>query len=230
MYYLSRPFLDLFAVLLQAVAVILAYLLSLAGEGLRQISLLAEGVPTLDILTPTATVETTGTATGGKVGILALMLGAIVLVTLALVRLYRQATFVARESSRSELDDEQDEQESGIGRGLLERLGLLRSWRAALSIRRIYHQMCRAAEGAGYPRPEFQTPYEYLPALAEVWPGNTVASRLITNAFVKVRYGEVPESREELEAIRAAWRQLEATEPNRRETEATTKPQLLKKE
>jgi len=105
---------------------------------------------------------------------------------------------------------------------------LLRSWRAALSIRRIYQQMCRAAEGAGYPRPEFQTPYEYLPALAEVWPGNTADSRLITNAFVKVRYGEVPESREELEAIRSAWRQLEATEPNRRKTGQTPAPKLMK--
>lgn len=230
MLYLGQPFLDLFAILIQAIATVLAYILSAAGQGLRQISLLTQGISPLAVPTPTATVEATGTGAGSKVAVLLLMVVAVVLVTFALVRLYRQATFVARESGRSGLNDDDEEQEDGRGRGLLERLGLLRSWRAALSIRRIYQQMCRAAEGAGYPRPEFQTPYEYLPALAEVWPENTADSRLITNAFVKVRYGEVPESREELDAIRAAWRQLEATEPNRRETDTATKPILIKKE
>jgi hypothetical protein len=230
LYYLGEPFLDLFAISLQAFAAVLAYLLSLAGEGLRESGLLTEGIPTLAIPTPTATVEVTGSSTISKVAILALMMGAVILVTFALVRLYRQATFVARESGRSRHDDQDEDGEQGVGRAILERLGLLRSWRAALSIRRIYQQMCRAAEGAGYPRLEFQTPYEYLPMLALVWPENAADSRLITNAFVKVRYGEVPETREELEAIRAAWRQLEATEPNRRETDTAAKPTLMKKE
>jgi hypothetical protein len=230
LYYLGEPFLGLFTIVIQAIATVLAYLLSLAGEGLRQSGLLTEGIPTLAIPTPTATVEVTGSSTISKAAVLVLMIGAVILVTFALVRLYRQATFVARESGRSRHDDQDEDEEQGVGRAILERLGLLRSWRAALSIRRIYQQMCRAAEGAGFPRPEFQTPYEYLPTLALVWPENTTDSRMITNAFVKVRYGEVPETREELEAIRAAWCQLEATEPNRRETDSVTKPQLVKKE
>ncbi len=226
LYYLSQPLLDLFAILIQALGAILVYILGQAGEAARQLIQVTGGEVPIPTVTPTATEEVSNV--GGKAIVLVLMLLAIVLVTFALARLYRQASFVARESGRSHLDSD-DEETASAGRGLLERLGVLRSWRAALSIRRIYRQMCRAAEGAGYPRPEFQTPYEYLPTLAIVWPENTADSRLITNAFVKVRYGEVPESREELEAIRAAWRQLEATEPNRRESDATTKPRLLKK-
>jgi hypothetical protein len=226
LFFLGQPFFNLFAILLQAVAAALLFILSLAGEGVRQLIESNGGlIPTIP--TPTATVEISGTSTGSKVSILLLMLAAIVLVSLALVRLYRQATSIARESGRSTVEEDEAPQ-VGTGRSLLQRLGLLRSWHAALSIRRIYQQMCRAAEGAGYPRHEFQTPYEYLPTLAQVWPGNMAASQLITNAFVKVRYGELPESREELEAIRAAWRQLEATEPNRRETDAPPKPSLLK--
>jgi hypothetical protein len=228
LYYLGQPFLDLFAILLQLLATLLAHLFSLAGEGLQRLSLLAEVIPTPAVPTPAETVEATGSNTGSKVVVLGLMLAAVVLVSLALVRLYRQASFVARESARSHLHAPDDGEEDGRGRGILERLGLFRSWRAALSIRRIYQQMCRAAEGAGYPRPEFQTPYEYLPLLAQVWPENTAATRLITNAFVRVRYGEVPESREELQAIRAAWQQLEATEPNRRETEGELQVRLQK--
>lgn len=227
LYYLSQPLLDLFAILIQGLGVVLAYILGQAGQAMRQLIPLTEEVP-IPTLTPSVTTESSGS--GGKAIVLVLMLLAIVLVTFALARLYQQASFVARQSGRSHLKNNENEEADGGGRGLLERLGLLRSWRAALSIRRIYRQMCRAAEGAGYPRLEFQTPYEYLPTLAIVWPENTADSRLITNAFVKVRYGEVPESREELEAIRVAWRQLESTEPNRRESDTTTKPRLLKKE
>jgi hypothetical protein len=45
-----------------------------------------------------------------------------------------------------------------------------------------------------------------------VWPENAAEARLITDAFIRVRYGELPETAEELEAIRAAWRRLEASE------------------
>jgi len=100
-----------------------------------------------------------------------------------------------------------------IGQRLLRRLGILRRWRTAASIRQLYQAMCDAAADAGHTRSPSETPYEYLAALGEVWPGNQPDTHLITEAYVWVRYGEVPETEEELQAINQAWRRLEESSP-----------------
>ncbi|MEZ4512516.1 MAG: DUF4129 domain-containing protein [Chloroflexota bacterium] len=101
--------------------------------------------------------------------------------------------------------------------GLFDRLfGQRRSWRDAQtirSIRRAYQQLCAAAAAAGQPRADSETPYEYLPRLGELWPHNQPDLRLITEAYVKIRYGTLPETRAELEEILAAWRRVAETEP-----------------
>lgn len=182
-----------------------------------------------EVVVPTPPVTPPGAAEvlASKTGAALLMLALMAVVALALARIYRQATFAARDSTASRA--ERDDDEPGGGRRLLERLGLLRQWRAAASIRRIYRLMCRAAAAAGYPRLEAETPNEYLPTLARVWPDNAAEARLITDAFIRVRYGELPETAEELEAIRAAWRRLEATEPHRRAA-PNTAPTLTRRE
>jgi hypothetical protein len=194
---------------------------------LQGLNLLGEGE---EIVVPTPPVTPPGAAEvlAGKAGAVLLMLALIAVVALALARLYQRASFAARDSAASGTDRETDD-EPGAGRRLLERLGLLRGWRAAASIRRIYRLMCRAAAAAGYPRLEAETPYEYLPTLGQVWPENTAETRLITDAFIRVRYGELPETAGELEAIRAAWRRLEATEPHRRAA-APAAPSLTRRE
>ncbi len=111
-------------------------------------------------------------------------------------------------SKRHELDLANE----GAGRRLLQRLGLLRRYRAA-SVRRLYYQMCRAAAAYGYPRASAETPYEYLTTLALAWPDGQQESRLLTEAYVRVRYGEAPETREELAELEAAWRKLEQLKP-----------------
>jgi hypothetical protein len=73
--------------------------------------------------------------------------------------------------------------------------------------------MCRAAAAHGYPRASAETPYEYLNTLALAWPDGQEESRLITEAFVRVRYGEVPETHDELAELEAAWRKLEQLKP-----------------
>lgn len=83
-----------------------------------------------------------------------------------------------------------------------------RNWHAAVSIIKIYQQMIQISSEVGYPRDTSETPYEYLNTLFELWPGHKKEVQLITRAYVKVRYGEFPETKEELEAIKLAWEQV----------------------
>lgn len=225
---LASPALEVFALLVQFLAGILAGILGLLSDGLRQTGILENLAPPV-IPTPTATVDVAGSQITGKALTIFIMLGLVALVTLTLARTYRQAIFAARASERSRTI-EGDEDKPGLGRRVLERLGLFRQWRAAASIRRFYRLMCQAAASAGFPRLGVETPYEYLATLARVWPEHTAESGLITEAFVQVRYGEVPETAEELEVIRSAWQRLDSVEPYRRPVVAEQGPTLQKSE
>jgi hypothetical protein len=101
-----------------------------------------------------------------------------------------------------------------FGSRLLNRLGFLRRWQTAASIRRIYQDMCNLAGSSGYPRAESETPYEYLRTLKVAWPENPTQTKLITEAYNRVRYGEIPETAAELNEIEAAWKQLERIRPD----------------
>jgi hypothetical protein len=101
-----------------------------------------------------------------------------------------------------------------VGEGLerldldLPGLGGLRRRLAARSIRRIYAALTELAAERGYPRPAARTPYEYLPALRQAFPGRGPQVGRITEAYVAVHYGEVPETREALAGIRADWEEV----------------------
>lgn len=142
-----------------------------------------------------------------------LMVAALLIVVLTLTRLYREAALAARDGTHITPVGSGRGDSLGLGQRIMQRLGLLRNWRAAASVRRIYQNMCHAAAGAGYPRAEAETPSEYLATIAEVWPENLQDSQFITEAFNKVRYGEIPETEEELNAIQNAWKRLEQAEP-----------------
>lgn len=86
-----------------------------------------------------------------------------------------------------------------------------RNWRTAVSIIRIYQQMIQISGEIGFPRGSSETPYEYLQTLAAVWPNHLSEVQLITNAYVKVRYGEFPETKAEFEAIKSAWERVRET-------------------
>lgn len=181
------------------------------------------------IPTPTETAEAVGPTLTGKATAAFIMIGLLMIIALALAKTYRQSTFAARDSERSRTIVEPDD-EPDSGRRFLDRLGLLRNWRAAASVRRIYRQMCAAAAAAGYPRSGSETPYEYLSSLSRIWPELTADTRLITEAFIRVRYGEVPETDEELETLRSAWRRLETQESIRREAAGEQGPILAKRD
>lgn len=82
----------------------------------------------------------------------------------------------------------------------------LRPWREDLSsIRRIYATMLRFAANLGLPRRAGETPYEYLPTLRQTWPESQEQLSYITESYIRVRYGEVSLSLEELERVKQAW-------------------------
>ncbi len=156
----------------------------------------------------------TGAEANWRIVLILLGLAVILLAALLIRRSYRQGSLSERDAMRAGgLAAADEDEEEGLARRLLSKLGLWRQWRTAVSIRRIYRHMLKAAAVSGYPRPEAQTPYEYLPTLAQVWPENQQDTQLITNAYVKVRYGEIPENKAEIQAIKTAWQHLERTPP-----------------
>jgi hypothetical protein len=95
--------------------------------------------------------------------------------------------------------------------GILRQFGLGRDLLTALTIRRIYAQMEKLAGVRGYPRALSETPYEYRRELGQAFPEQASDIQLITEAYVAVRYGEVPEDHQELEVVRAAWTRVRSS-------------------
>ena len=118
----------------------------------------------------------------------------------------RRAEAIER-AKHEDLQDLQDEETgpppSFIG-GLFNSLSL-RRWLAAITIRRIYARMSHEAGKRGYARSPAQTPYDYLPALANAFPDAHADLHIITNAYIAAHYGEVPDTDEALGQIRSAW-------------------------
>jgi hypothetical protein len=209
--------------LAQPLFTILGFIIYWLAEGLRRLFTMAfEGglsLPIFELPTVEATAEVAVDSVetsfdGGKAITLLLLLALVLVVALSLVRLYQHSTLAARRDEARMGDSRQSrERESGLGQRILERLEGWRHWRAAASIRRVYRDMGRAADASGYPRALSETPYEYQKALNEVWPHNQSDSYLITQAYVRIRYGEFPETKAELDEILAAWQRLERSQP-----------------
>ena len=81
----------------------------------------------------------------------------------------------------------------------------------ALTIRRVYAQTVRLAASRGYPRPAAKTPYEHLATLQQAIPGCESELAQITEAYVGVHYGELPEQLDALAEIRAAFERIKTT-------------------
>ncbi len=81
-----------------------------------------------------------------------------------------------------------------------------RDWKTAVSIIKIYENMLHAANELGYSRNKTETPYEYLATLKIVWPEHQQQTHIITQAYVNIKYGQFPESKEELREIQNSWR------------------------
>ena len=77
--------------------------------------------------------------------------------------------------------------------------------RAAERVRQVYADLMELCDELGHPRPEAQTPLEFLPDLIRQFPPQEDQVTLLTRAYLKVRYGELPETHQEVQAIEAAW-------------------------
>jgi hypothetical protein len=78
----------------------------------------------------------------------------------------------------------------------------------AARIRRIYAQLMDLSAELNRPRPSSYTPLEFLPELGELFTQNIGDLELLTSAYLRVRYGELPESKEEMDAIESAWQNV----------------------
>lgn len=81
----------------------------------------------------------------------------------------------------------------------------------AARIRRIYVHLLDLSERLENPRQPSQTPLEFLPSLERLFPGFKGDLDLITEAYLRVRYGELPEKKDEIVEIEAAWKRVAST-------------------
>ena len=97
-----------------------------------------------------------------------------------------------------------------LGQGLaqLARLGYGQRLLAAARIRQIYAELMDLSEELNTPRAEAQTPLEFLPTLMNVFPGREIELNTITQAYLRVRYGELPETRAEVVEVETAWKRI----------------------
>jgi len=103
-----------------------------------------------------------------------------------------------RQNARQQLQEAED------------RLRNLRSRRArqAAYIRRIYGELMDLVDALEHPRPVGLTPLEYLPSIQKLLPVVHSDLELLTQAYVRVRYGELPETTSEISQLEQAWQRI----------------------
>jgi hypothetical protein len=77
--------------------------------------------------------------------------------------------------------------------------------RAAERIRRIYAELLDLSAKLGSPRPAASTPSEFIIVLQGIFSPLYNELNTITHAYLRVRYGELPETRQEVGDVEAAW-------------------------
>ncbi len=90
------------------------------------------------------------------------------------------------------------------------RLRQARRLLAAARIRRIYALLLEMSAQLDQPRPPSKTPLEFMPQLERLFPGLRPELNTITDAYLLVRYGEAPETPEDLARVEDAWRLVSA--------------------
>jgi hypothetical protein len=80
--------------------------------------------------------------------------------------------------------------------------------RAAARIRQIYAEILELCAMLGKPRPEALTPLEFEPKLDRIFPDYQQEVSTITQSYLRVRYGLLPETKGEVSDVEAAWKKI----------------------
>jgi hypothetical protein len=80
--------------------------------------------------------------------------------------------------------------------------------RAAARIRQIYADLMDLCTSLGHPRDEAQTPLEFLHQLYQLFPQLVPEASVITQAYNCIRYGQLPETHQEIEEVEEAWKKI----------------------
>lgn len=83
-----------------------------------------------------------------------------------------------------------------------------RSLIMAARIRYVYAQLMDLCDKLGKPRPRSLTPIEFLGRMHNIFPMHGAELSLITNAYVKIRYGELPETQKDIDEVMTAWKKV----------------------
>jgi hypothetical protein len=79
---------------------------------------------------------------------------------------------------------------------------------AAAQVRRIYIHLMDLCADLNRPRPAGRTPLEFLPDMGEIFSELHAELAIITHAYIRVRYGQYPETQQEIDEVEAAWKLL----------------------
>ncbi len=79
---------------------------------------------------------------------------------------------------------------------------------AAARVRWIYARLMGLCVRLEHPRPAAVTPLEFLPDLEALFPGLAAEVDRVTGAYVRVRYGELPETQEEVDLLQSDWERI----------------------
>lgn len=97
-----------------------------------------------------------------------------------------------------------------LGRG---RRVLRRRLLAARAVRRLYARLLHLAEAHGVQRDPAKTPLEFQADLLGLFADRPTEVKALTQAYVRVRYGELPESQEEVSYLKACLESIARCKP-----------------
>jgi hypothetical protein len=149
------------------------------------------------------------------------LLGLLIAVGIILLSLERISSRHHEEEAEEELEEEVTLGGGTLGRGcrwlrdrvgLVRRFGVGRELLAAISVQNMYANLCRLAGQRGYSRHPAQPPDRYLPILVEAFGGHQGALSRITNAYMRVHYGDRAVSFGELARLRGDYDEVRTSE------------------
>lgn len=141
---------------------------------------------------------------------LAVILAVLVLLILLSLRKQRAALHLAGEEISESITPVHDRPAQPFLQGLnnLRRRGQLRDRIAAARIRYAYAQLMNLCKQLGTPRPPALTPMEFLPHMQALFPDLHSELEQITTSYLRIRYGEYPETDQEVQAVLEAWERV----------------------